>query len=165
MNISLRALEPDDLDFLYDIENDIEHWDIVNTTMPYSRDFLQQYILTSTGDIYRDKQVRLIITCNDDTVGIVDLSSFDPKNQRAEVGIIVKKEWQNKDVATEALHLLYNYCRNVIHLHSLYAIIPEDNTVSLKLFQKCHFDITGKLKDWLYNGRSYRNAFILQKFT
>lgn len=165
MNIRLRALEPDDFDFLYGIENDMEYWDVSNISTPYSRELLRQYILTATGDIYIDKQVRLIITCYDEAVGVVDLSSFEPKHRRAEIGIIIKKEWQNKNIATEALHLLEQYSHDIIHLHCLYAIIPEDNQYSINLFQKCNFEITGNLKDWLYDGEKHKNALILQKFT
>ena len=35
--IILRALEPEDLDVLYSIENDIELWSVGYTTVPYSR--------------------------------------------------------------------------------------------------------------------------------
>ena len=36
--IRLRALEPEDLDVLYAIENDTTIWNVGNTNVPYSRD-------------------------------------------------------------------------------------------------------------------------------
>lgn len=54
--VRLRALEPEDLDLLYTIENDRELWNIGNTNMPYSRFFLHEYIASVSGDIYTDKQ-------------------------------------------------------------------------------------------------------------
>ena len=35
--ITLRALEPEDLDALYAIENDTEIWDVGHTNVPYSK--------------------------------------------------------------------------------------------------------------------------------
>ena len=35
--INLRAMEPEDLEFLYEIENDERIWNISTTNVPYSR--------------------------------------------------------------------------------------------------------------------------------
>ena len=60
-SVRLRAMEPEDLDLLYRIENDQELWCLGSTNVPYSRYTLHDYVANSTGDIYSDKQVRLII--------------------------------------------------------------------------------------------------------
>ena len=65
--LKLRALEPEDLDFLYSIENDAELWDVGNTNVPYSRFSLNNYLLSSSSDIYADKQVRLVMEDKDGT--------------------------------------------------------------------------------------------------
>ncbi|RYD89791.1 MAG: GNAT family N-acetyltransferase, partial [Sphingobacteriales bacterium] len=40
----LRALEPDDLDFIYRLENDEDIWQVSNTQTPYSRFLIRQYL-------------------------------------------------------------------------------------------------------------------------
>ena len=52
--VRLRAMEPEDLDFLYNIENDRELWNVGNTNVPYSRYVLHDYIANATNDIYSD---------------------------------------------------------------------------------------------------------------
>ena len=90
MNVRLRAMEPADLELLYQVENDSSSWDIGATTMPFSHDVLYNYIINTTVDIFIDKQVRLIIETTDGTaIGLVDLTSFDPNNRHAEVGIAI----------------------------------------------------------------------------
>ena len=42
--ISLRALEPSDIEVLLKIENDDRYWKYANRTEPYSRNLLQKYI-------------------------------------------------------------------------------------------------------------------------
>ena len=82
--VHLRAMEPEDLDFLYDIENDTNVWQVGVTNVPYSRYLLHDYIAQSTGDIYADGQVRLIV--EDDahqTIGLLDIINFSPTHQRA----------------------------------------------------------------------------------
>ena len=78
-SIRLRAIEPEDLDLLYLIENDTRLWNVGTTNVPYSRYTLHDYIATSSDDIYADRQVRLIIGNEDgQTVGMCDLVHFEP---------------------------------------------------------------------------------------
>ena len=42
-NIYLRALEPEDLDFIYEIENNEAIWNVSNTQTPYSKFLIRQY--------------------------------------------------------------------------------------------------------------------------
>lgn len=58
--VTLRAIEPEDLDILYRIENDREVWNVSATNVPYSKYMLHDYIANATGDIYTDKQVRMM---------------------------------------------------------------------------------------------------------
>jgi diamine N-acetyltransferase len=82
--IALRALEPTDLDILYKWENDTRLWVVSDTIAPYSRQVLWQYLEAYTGDIYTQRQLRLIITLKSDgsSIGTVDFLNFDPFNKR-----------------------------------------------------------------------------------
>ena len=54
--ITLRKLEPSDLPFLYQWENDADAWADGANHNPLSQHDLREYIAASTGDIYRDGQ-------------------------------------------------------------------------------------------------------------
>jgi len=71
--VYLRALEPEDLQFLYELENDTAIWEISGTSTPYSKHVLQLYLDNAHRDIYDVKQLRLCI-CNleDQLVGLID---------------------------------------------------------------------------------------------
>ena len=125
--VNLRAIEPEDLDVLYQIENDEALWDVGITNVPYSRYTLHDYIAQSAGDIYTDRQVRLMIENEQrQTVGIVDIVNFQPQHLRAEVGIVVQKPWRQRHYATAALEKVTAYVHKVLHLHQLYACVAED---------------------------------------
>ena len=82
--IRLRAMEPEDLDFLYGMENDSDMWSVGNTSVPYSRYVLHDYIANATNDIYHDGQVRLIMENSEgEAVGIVDVFDFNAQHRRA----------------------------------------------------------------------------------
>lgn len=163
-NVFLRAIEPDDAEFILAVENDESFWEISNTQTPFSKHIIDQYVMNAFKDIYEVKQLRLIIETNDGTpLGMIDLFDFDFKNKRAGVGILIKNSSnRQKGFGKEALHLLANYSFNRLDLHQLYCNISEDNTQSLKLFEKAGFKKAGLKRDWNYSNGQFKNEFLLQ---
>jgi diamine N-acetyltransferase len=162
--IYLRALEPNDLEFVYAMENDQSIWDVSNTQTPYSRFLVKQYLENAHQDIYEAKQLRLAICQNQDfpAIGLIDLFDFDPKNHRAGVGIVIKAlENRKQNFGSEALELLIDYAFYNLNLHQLYANIATENTASMALFTKFGFQKIGIKKEWtLVNGIYKDEAFF-----
>ena len=164
-DIRLRAIEPEDLDLLYQIENDRSLWNVGATNVPYSRYTLHDYIATSNDDIYADRQVRLIIENVDGkTVGVADLVRFEPQHLRAEAGIVVMDRWRRQHYGEAALIQLADYGRRVLRLHQLYAVVAADNEAALRLFAKAGFQEQSVLKEWLFDGHQYADAKVMQRF-
>lgn len=164
-DVRIRAMEPEDLDVLYRIENDNSLWGVGVTNVPYSRYTLHNYIASAVGDIYTDKQVRLIIENREgDVVGVIDLTDFDPRHERAELGVVVQCKYRNKGYATAAVKDVIKYSRDILHLHQLYIYVDTENEGSLNIFKKIGFQCTAELKDWLCVGKKYRNALLMQYF-
>ncbi len=164
-NIYLRALEPEDLEFVYAVENDESIWSISNTQTPYSRYLIREYLKNARQDIYEAKQLRLAI-CRQNTfkpVGLVDLFDFDPKNNRAGIGILIKDEThRNSGIGSETLALLIDYAFHRLDLHQLYANIDTQNSASLKLFANFGFVQIGVKKDWIFSNGVYRDEALFQ---
>lgn len=57
---------------------------------------------------------------------------------------------------------LLNYAREVLHLHVVYAIVPEDNTSSISMLRATGFSQTAMLKDWILRGDGWHDAIYLQ---
>ncbi|WP_298498537.1 GNAT family protein [uncultured Algibacter sp.] len=163
-NIYLRALEPEDLEFIHTIENDESIWEISNTQTPYSKFLIKQYLEHAHKDIFEVKQLRLVISnYNDLALGMIDLFDFDFKNRRAGVGILVKEPNDRlKGYGREALKLLIDYSFKHLDLHQLYCNISEDNGASVKLFSNQGFKQIGLKKDWNYVNGSYKNEYLYQ---
>jgi len=161
--IRLRALEPEDLDLLYKIENDTKLWNVGVTNVPYSRYTLHNYIATVSNDIYVDCQVRMMVeNQSGETVGIVDLVNFDPNNCRAEVGLIILNAFRRQGYGSSALTAIADYALHTLHLHQLFAYVDAKNEASLKLFRKQGYQSSSMISDWLYDGREYRDAVLMQ---
>jgi diamine N-acetyltransferase len=164
-NIHLRALEPEDLEFVYAIENDETIWEVSNTITPYSKFLIRQYLENAHQDIYEAKQLRLAI-CKQGTseaIGLIDLFDFDVKNKRAGVGIIIQNETdRNSGFGKEALDLILNYAFGQLQLHQLYANIGTENKASLSLFTTFGFQKIGVKKDWNFSNTAFHDEVLFQ---
>lgn len=163
-HINLRALEPEDLTFLYTIENNESFWEVSHTQTPFSKFLLKQYLENAYMDIYEAKQLRLIIELNNNQqpIGTIDLFDFNPQHKRAGIGVLINPEYQKNGYASEALDLLINYCFSHLNLHQLYVNITDDNLNSLHLFQKKNFTKIGIKKDWIFSKGQFKNEVLFQ---
>lgn len=163
--VSLRPLETDDIELLYEWENQMEIWEVSNTKTPYSKHVLAQYLTESGKDIYSTKQLRLIIE-NEEAipVGAVDLFDFEPYHLRAGVGILIHNPKNRRHgYAGDALQALSNYSLEVLGLKQLYANIAVDNKESISLFEKAGFVQSGIKKLWLKTMHGWKDELLFQK--
>ena len=164
-NIHLRALEPEDLEFVYAIENNENIWEVSNTITPYSKFLIRQYLENAHQDIYEAKQLRLAICKNNtsEAVGLIDLFDYDVKNKRAGVGIIIQNEVdRNNGFGKETLGLVIDYAFEQLQLHQLYANIGTENKASLSLFTTFGFEKIGVKKDWNFSNNFFHDEAIFQ---
>jgi diamine N-acetyltransferase len=163
-DIRLRALEPDDIHFLYDIENNQDLWALSHLQQPFSAHLLRQYINEADKDIYDTKQFRFAIeTINDKTlIGFIDLFDFDPKNKRAGIGIVIHQKYRTKGYGKAALKSTIDYAFNILYLHQLYANIAVDNSASIKLFESVGFLQSCRKKDWHFDGHGFKDEYLYQ---
>lgn len=162
--ITLRALEPEDIDLLYEWENDEEIWTVSHTIAPFSKHILALYIQNSDKDIYESKQLRMMmVTKSGKTIGAIDLFDFDPFHSRIGIGILVHKaEDRFKGYATAALNLMIRYCFEKLKLHQIYASIMTDNLLSMSLFRKSGFELTGTRREWVREDGSWKDENMMQ---
>jgi len=163
-NILLRPLELQDVENIYQWENNPENWLVSSTTTPFSRFFLEQFVLNSQNNIYIDLQLRLAIEdATGKLVGVIDLFDFDALNRRAGVGILIESKMRKQGYAAQALDVISDYARNILNMHQLYCSIGSDNEISLKLFEKSGFNVTGKRHEWIWRPEEWLDEYFLQK--
>ncbi|MBU0489005.1 MAG: GNAT family N-acetyltransferase [Bacteroidetes bacterium] len=165
--IYLRAIEPSDAALVQAWENNPDLWHLGNTTTPFSKFFIEEYIRNHVHDIYTEKQLRLMV-CKSEThepVGTIDLFDFDPNNQRAGIGILVASESNRRNgYASESVRLLCEYCFNVLNINQLFCNILVTNLPSISLFEKEGFVQCGEKKAWVKCGEEWIDEQIFQKF-
>jgi len=163
--IKLRALEPEDLELLYDWENNSAIWEHSSTLAPYSKFVLRSYLENAHKDIFEQKQVRFMIELIDEkkAIGTIDLFDIDFYNLRAGVGILIAdNNYRHNGYASHSLDLLLKYAFKHLDICQLYCNISVDNTYSLKLFKNKGFKVTGRKEAWIKSNGEMKDVFFLQ---
>ena len=168
--VRLRPMEASDLPLIYQLENDTRLWNTAANTQPLSRGTIEKFINASTGDIYKDGQLRMIIEkreseckCEGKDVGAIDLIDFSPRHLRAEIGIGLLPEYQSQRLGTEALRLMEQYASQALFVHQLYAYVDPTNEISLRLFTSAGYQRVGTLQDWQKTPEAYQHILLFQK--
>ena len=173
--LRLRKIEPSDLPFLYQWENDASSWADGANHNPLSQQDLRDYIASTSGDIYKDGQLRLVIEESFSpqdrltgeagltaqrsnsaavlqqrglTIGCIDLFDFDPRNRRAAIGMYIAPEYRGKGVGHEALKQLEAYAFDFLRLRCLYAVIATNNIPCSVLYEHAGYQPSSPLPAW-----------------
>ena len=137
-------------------------WVDSDTHNPLSRHDLHQYIENTTGDIYRDGQLRLIIEdsqLSTQIMGCIDLFDFDGRNRKAAIGMYIAPDARGKGVGKQAVQLLEDYAFGFLRLRMLYAIISVHNIACTHIYEQMDYNPSSVLKDWTLEG----DAILWQK--
>ena len=166
--ITLRSLEPSDINLMYEWENDTTVWPVSGTLTPFSRYTMEQFVKLAHQDIYTSRQLRMAIDSKTAettaTIGYIDLFDFEPAHMRAGVGILIAdKNYRRKGYALESLELLTDYAFNILHLHQLYCHVHVNNEASIRLFSAAGYKCNGELVDWTLNNGSWTSVYVMQK--
>lgn len=161
--ITLRAIEPEDIDAIFRWENDPSLWESSESHAPFSRHLLKSYIANSIEqDIFASREARLMAYDGVVAVGCADLFRYDPFHCHAELGVLVDSAFRRMGYGTAMVNALIEYCRDALHIHSLTADIAADNMASIRLFERCGFSRVGVKKEHLKLKNNWIDVFIYQ---
>lgn len=162
--VQLRSPEPEDVDIIYQLENNPDLWHLGDSYYPFSKFDIEHYVISTPKDIFKLNQLRLMIEKLSDrkVVGTIDLFNFQPVNRRAAIGLVVEAGERGNGYATDALQIVISYCFIQLNLHQVYAGIPENNKPSIRLFEACGFEHTGTQNDWVLTNGKWLDLFFYQ---
>ena len=160
--IELRAIEPEDVDLLFLWENDPKNWRVSETKAPFSRHVLMEFA-KSPQDIHMYKQIRFMICTEGKAIGTIDLFDYDPVNRSVGVGILIQDDAdKGKGFATEALNIISDYGKDILNLKNIFASMHASNAISVKLFEKCGYQLVGTKKKNLFSQGEWEDELIYQ---
>ncbi|MCQ2229146.1 MAG: GNAT family N-acetyltransferase [Bacteroidales bacterium] len=163
----LRAVEPSDVEILYQIENDVTLWNDGSLSQPVTRFSIEGLVAQADADVYQTHQFRLMICdrLTNEEVGCVDFFDFDPHNMNGSIGIMVRKDYRGRGYGCDALMTFVDYLFSHLHVHSLAATMRASNDVSQQLFLKCGFERVGVRREWVRTSCGYEDEVLMQRIS
>ena len=153
-DISLRAIEEEDLELLREMMNDPVIDDMTGgSSLPVSKNEQQNWYNNLTK-----KDVRLIIDTKEfGAIGIVMLTDIDYRNSTAQFHskIATSKNIRGKGFGTKATYALIKYAFDYLNLNCIYSYIIEYNIASQRVKEKCGFKKDGVLRHRIYKKGNY----------
>lgn len=154
--LRLRAVEPEDVDFMLECEEDRESAKWSDYTAPFSRHQLIVYAETYDADPFAAGQLRLIIEDESrNRIGIADLFGISQRDSKAYAGICIHPSYRGKGWSETALKALIDFCRDRLGLTKLVAEVATVNHRAAAVFRKCHFTELCILPAWHKIGQTY----------
>ncbi len=152
-DVTLRPLEFDDIDTLYEWETDIELAVRSGWTPQISRAAFRHKYEQRISEPEKDL-VMLGIEFEGQLVGYVQLALIDYDERRAAVGILVgEKNLWGHGIGKTALRILLDYAFTVRNLERIYAEVYGFNQRSLRLMERVGFQKEGVLRQHeIHNG-------------
>lgn len=169
ISYKLRAVEPEDVDFMHEVENDVDAWIYSDNVAPLSREQLTAYAMTYTADPSIDGQLRLILekrthqitdstseifekhqgTAPCEPVGIVDLYDINPRHGHGFIGIYIKSSARGIGAGKEGVRQIARMAHRFLNLDVICAKVVDINEASLRFFNSCGFTLCGVVPAWL----------------
>lgn len=160
-SIRLRAVEPDDAEFMFVSENDEQCIDSSDNIAPLSMRQLTEYALTYDADPFRAGQLRMIVENETGLrVGIADLYEISSLHSRACAAIYIVEPHRRKGYALAALEALATYARSRLGLSKIAARILSNNHASMNLFRKAGYKPCAILPQWHFASGRFHDMHI-----
>lgn len=160
--IRLRAIEPEDVDFMFECDNDEQARIWTDYAAPISRRQLLEYALGYEADPFKCGQLRMIAENEDRLpVGIIDFYEISLKDLRGMIGIYVLPQFRREGVGSKMLEKAINYATGSLGLKSIAAKISTKNLAALSLFVKCGFKEIATLPAWHRIGPDFHDINLM----
>lgn len=151
--VLLRPLSYKDTEFLLLARNDPEMSSEFFSDSPIYDFEHDQWLRTKAKD-----NIELIIEYQNQSVGQVRITDIDFRNQKAQFGIFVIKQFQKKGIATTASRLLINYVFENLPINKIYLELFDYNKAAEKLYEKLGFFKEGIFREEVYKNGKFRNV-------
>lgn len=162
LKTSIRSVEEDDIDIVYQWYNDQEvnlwssgAWPI-NTLL--SKDQIAVKFLDSAPDVYRYS----ILEENSRLIGTIGFKELNIPSRSASLYIVIgDKSYWGKGYGTDALIVFVRFLFTQWNLHRITLDTWDENIRAIRAYEKVGFIIEGRQREARYVSGSYHDAILM----
>lgn len=137
----LRAVTVDDINEVMELRGNPETMKYIPRPLVTSPEMALEHIAMINEKIENNIGINWAITLkgNPKLLGIIGHYRIQPENYRSEIGYMLLPEYQGQGIVSEAINMVLDYGFNVLHFHSVEAVVDPENYVSAKVLEKKGF--------------------------
>jgi [ribosomal protein S5]-alanine N-acetyltransferase len=137
----LRHIDNEDVDAVFALRSNPEIMRYIPKDLHKNNQDALEHIAQIEETIQKNEGINWAITFknNPKMIGIIGFYRIKPENHRSELGYMLLPEFQGKGIVTEAIQGVLKYGFNVLHFHSIEAIIDPRNVASECVLKKNGF--------------------------
>lgn len=179
----LRAMEPEDVDFICRMENEGMDDGYSERVAPLSRHDALRCVAECDPDPFASGQLRLVIeegkevSAKSDSsepghaeerrvegvrVGLLDFYDISHYHRRAMLGIIIAPESRGRGLGLRALKTALAFAVKRLRLRAVGALVSVENAASLRIFAEAGFRIAGRLEGWWEGANGPEDCLLMQ---
>ena len=156
----LRQPAPGDAADLFEMRSDPQVMQFIPRPLARTLDDIHDFIGLVNEFAEKSERINWAIESKADhkVVGMVGFVNLKPDHSRAELGYSLTRAWHRRGIMSEAVQAVIRYGFDVLQLHSIEAIIDEQNIPSGALLEAAGFRREAHfIEDFFYEGR-FRNS-------
>lgn len=160
--VTLRAIEPSDLEFLRSMMNDKNIGEgLIDLSFPISSTMQEKWFQT-TIENHNDYKF-VIETEKDGVVGLVNMGNINWINRVVHnTGIKVdSKRITESGIALDAMVTLFNFIFYQLNLNRIEGSVLVDNEQSIALTKLLGYTVEGTLRQAVYRNGEYHDVYLL----
>ena len=160
--VRLRPLEPADLEREYRWINDREVTRYLAARYPIAMEQEERWLRELPANDFTHG-VRLAIETKDGLhIGNLDLHQPNAEDRKAGLGIMIgDKDYWSNGYGTDAIVTLLRFGFEQMNLHRVWLHVFEFNERAIACYQKCGFQIEGRLRQHRYSEGRYWDVFVM----
>ena len=161
--LKLRKYRESDIDKLVKLANNknVSRYLVDTFPFPYTKENAIWWIKTGHS---KNCSTNYAIEYDECFVGGIGVTpSHGWKAHLAEIGYWVGEEYWNRGIATIALQEMTNHTFSTLNIKKLYAPVFEDNKSSMRVLEKCGYQLEGILNQDVYKDGEYHNLHYYAK--
>lgn len=158
----LRGMNIDDSRKLFTFMGDRETMKYLTPHPVETEKEMKDYIIASLEKLSQQKELPWVVINKEteELIGMFRLHKLNMWHKKAEMGVVIRKEFQERGVMTEILRMMIPYCFQVLDLNRLVGDIFSKNEGSKKLLMKFGFHMDGILRETDYDGKEFHDTIV-----
>jgi [ribosomal protein S5]-alanine N-acetyltransferase len=161
-NYQLRGISFEDALSLFDFMRDVETMKYITPHPVQTLVDMEEKIKSQLTNFHNKKEIPWVVIqkSTQDIIGLFRLHKVHMWHKKAEMGVVIQRDHQQKGVMTEILAVILNYGFNVLGINRIVGDIFAENKGSKRLLEKYGFHQDGILRQTDFDGERYHDTIV-----